>query len=329
MYQVARCDIDKLLELTAYQKSIFTTYEWICFLKRNQRAEPVLLEMSENDKPVIYFVGLIIKKIGVKILGSPFDGWLSPDMGFIRLKQVDINDVLQTVKDYAFRELKCLFVQIIDKSIRIDDINSNIKYGISRVLYIDNSLEPEAILEHFTKNGRRDVRASGRKGLIFEKVDFNREFVETYYDQLVDVFAKQNLKPFYGLNKMYDLVDAFKDRPERVLALKARLDNKCVATLFSFGYGEWAYYMGAASYREYQKYLPNEGLFWEFIKYWNSKKISNIDMVGYREYKMKYNPKIFEIPIIEFQKFPFLLELKRCAKSVVVFGRKLKGLISK
>ncbi len=308
----------------------FVTLEWVKFLKKNQNGEPVLLEIMDEDTVVAYFVGMIINKFGLKILGSPFEGWLTPDMGFVKIHDYNIIYALQAVKIFAFKNLHCLFLQVIDKKIRMSDINDCLpKMASVRILYIDNSYEQEKVIQNFTKNGRRDVRASSRKGLEFRKVSFDDTFVEKYYHQLEDVFAKQKLKPFYSIDKLYDLVNAFESIPERVLALEAYYEGKCVASLFSFGYGEWAYYMGAASYREYQKYLPNEGLFWEFMKYWNEQGVKNIDMVGYREYKMKYNPELIEIPVITFQKYPFLLRFKVFAKTIVMLFRKLKGAIKK
>ena len=96
----------------------------------------------------------------------------------------------------------------------------------------------------------------------------------------------------------------------------------CIASIFSFGFGEWAYYVGAASYREYQKYLPNEALFFAFVEYWNDNKIKNIDLVGYREYKMKYSPKIIEVPTIYFERFPGLFFAKKIMKKLISFLRK-------
>lgn len=331
MYRVEMCDVSilKELETKGYMHTVFTTFSWISFLEKNQGGEPIVFELWSGNDICAYFVGLIIKKAGIKILGSPFEGWITPDMGFIRINVIDVNAAAQAIKKYAFSQLGCFFVQIEDKKISIDDCARNTKKSKSKLLYIDNSLSLDEILNRFTKNGRRDVRASARKGLSFEQVAFDSNFVKEYYAQLVDVFAKQDLKPFYSIDKIYDLVEAFKDKPQQVLALEAKLEGRCVATVLSVGHGEWAYYLGAASYREYQKYLPNEGLFWEFVKYWNKQGIKNIDLVGYRDYKMKYNPEIIDCPIIYFEKIPGLLCAKNTAKWFVTKIRTIKGYFAK
>lgn len=327
-YDIERLAPEFLLELEAkgYGGTVFTTYAWVKFLEKNQQAEPVVLALYQAGQMRAVFVGAIVKKAGIRILGSPFEGWLTPDMGFIRLGDVEINAALKGIARYAFRKLKCWFVQVCDKSIHPQELERGIRYSTTPMLFLDASPEEESILEHFTKNGRRDVRAFDRKGAHIVEVPFDRAFAERYYEQLIDVFAKQGLKPFYSLEKMYDLVDAFRDCPERVLALEARLeDETCIATVFSFGYRQWGYYMGAASFREYQKYLPNEGLFWAFVRHWNGKCVPSLDLVGYRKYKMKYAPELIEVPTIVFERVPGLLFMKNTARAAVTQLRNIKG----
>ena len=61
------------------------------------------------------------------------------------------------------------------------------------------------------------------------------------------------------------------------------------------------------------------------MKYWNDKGVTNIDMVGYRSYKLKYNPDIIEIPVIIFQKYPFLMFGKKVAMKIIQVFRNVKG----
>lgn len=306
--------------------TIFQTYEWIHFLVKNQYIKPIILQLSQGDEVHAYFVGGIIKKIGIRILASPFEGWLSCDMGFINIKGIEYISACKDIAEYAFKYLKCQYVQITDKNIKKDDIDGKLKYYTDKLLSIKINCEEDDIIKDFKSHGRRDVRASGRKGTVVEKVKFDKDFVEKYYLQLEDVFAKQNLRPFYSKEKLLDLVEVFSERQEWVLALECNdPDGKCIATMFSFGINSWAYYMGAASHREYQKYLPNERLFWEFLKFWNDKNISKIDLVGYREYKLKYNPKVEDIPVIYFEKYPGIFASKNWAKKVITLVRKVRG----
>ena len=214
MYTIEVVDMVVLQQPEILQRieSPFCTGEWLSFLQNNQGGDPVVLKLISDGKCKAYFVGVIVKKAGMKILGSPFDGWLTPDMGFIRLDDIDINIAIESIRMYAFSKLNCSFVQIIDKNISFDQVHHNKAIiEMTRVLHIDNQRSQEDVLSDFSKNGRRDVRASYRKGLTFRQMAFDRYFADIYYDQLIDVFEKQNLKPFYSISKIYDLVEAFKN----------------------------------------------------------------------------------------------------------------------
>lgn len=332
MYQVREIIKEEYIlhEKKGLQQTIFQTSMWLDFLEVNQKIRPVILELFDGEFLCAFFVGGIVNKFGIKILGSPFEGWLTPDMGFVRVKEIDVNMAIKAVADYAFKNLHCLLVQIEDKNISVDTLDISIKYSLDKLLLVDINKSQSEIIEGFTSNGRRDVRASGRKNLEFKTVPFDEKFVTNHYEQLVDVFAKQNLKPFYPVEKLLDLVETFKEYPERVLAMEARLSTgENIASIFTFGYQKWGYYMGAASYRAYQKYLPNEGLFWEFSKFWNEQGIMHLDLVGYREYKLKYNPEIIEIPVILIEKYRGIIFLKNVAKRCIVMMRKLRGCFSR
>jgi lipid II:glycine glycyltransferase (peptidoglycan interpeptide bridge formation enzyme) len=329
MYQIERMQTEAIRQFSTpnYHNTIFTTYEWVRFLEKNQNAEPVVLALQKNGKTAGYFVGLIIKKFGIKILGSPFEGWLTPDMGFIQIEKLNINAALKCVVKYAFRHLRCMYVQINDKNIAAKDLEPDIHYTLIKTLIIDISRDANEIFSEFTKSTRKDIRRFNRKGAILKEVQFDYAFVDILYDQLLDVFAKQNLRPNYNKSKLYDMVEAMKEHPERVMAIQIYSpENICIASALYLGFNDWCYSLISASYRRYQSYLPNEAIRWYGINYWKDRGMSNLDLVGYRDYKLKFAPQVIECPTICFAKFKILFPLKYLAKSLVNILRKVKGI---
>ena len=69
--------LDVLLDRTVYQ-----TRPWLDFIARAQNAEPVVAVLREGNDVLAYFTGLMVKKCGLRILGSPFPGWTSDYIGF-------------------------------------------------------------------------------------------------------------------------------------------------------------------------------------------------------------------------------------------------------
>ena len=60
---------------------VFQTREWLAFVAETQGAEPVVCAVR-RDGEVGCFTGLIARRFGIRILGSPFPGWTTGYMGF-------------------------------------------------------------------------------------------------------------------------------------------------------------------------------------------------------------------------------------------------------
>ena len=76
---------------------------------------------------------------------------------------------------------------------------------------------------------------------------------------------------------------------------------------------------------EYALTKIQEGLFWETVSVWNQNGVPNFDLVGYREYKMKYAPEIIDVPVVYFEKIPGVYWAKNTMKKMVALVRKIRG----
>ena len=330
MYEIHRQNADylKLLENKHYEQTIYTTYPWVMFLVKNQKAEPVILEILDQGELVSVFVGLIITKFGIRILGSPFEEWFTEEMGFIEIRNCDYGECIQAVKEYAFKHLKCLFIQITDNKIRLKDIPKDIDYSINKSLILDLRPSETEIFSSFRKDARKNIRRFEKKGAVLKEVVFDNNFAVTFYDQIKDVFEKQGLQPNYNLQKIKDMVEAFKDNQDKILAMQVYdPDNICIASAIYLLYGDWCYSLATASYREYQHYLPNEIIRWHGIQYCKNKGSKFFNFCGYREYKLKYAPQIVDIPTIIIYRYKILVYFKEAARQTIIKYRYLKGII--
>jgi hypothetical protein len=85
-----------------------------------------------------------------------------------------------------------------------------------------------------------------------------------------------------------------------------------------------AFYWGAASYRAYQKYCPNELLMFEAIKRMKEAGVFLLEMEGIRPYKEKYNPIQYSKPQVLVAKYPFVIPMKKFAKKTYYYIRNFK-----
>src|SRR5688572_12965871 len=80
--------------------TIFQTPAWFDFLSITQHGELVVGALREGRETIGYFTGLIVRKLGLRILGSPFPGWSSDYMGFVLSGGADRRRAVQALVNY-------------------------------------------------------------------------------------------------------------------------------------------------------------------------------------------------------------------------------------
>lgn len=300
---------------------IFTTKVWLDFLQRDKKGTPLVLEVLINDKAV-YFVSLLFKK-GIKMCGSPFEGWNTPYMGFIKINELTDEEkclvINRTIK-YLKRRKHCWYIQICDWNINFNFVKKyKYKHEFKRTYFRDISQSNEELFSSFKNDVRTNHRAFIKNNLRMVISEATHDFVDNYYKQLIEVFEKRNLKPHYEVNKIYNLVDAFLEIKLTwggLLLEDVMLpdENKSIAAGIFLYDKTRMYFFGAASYKEYQILRPNEEVVWNAIQYCKEKGCTEFDLIGLGKYKEKYKPALVEIPVLYFQKVPFLHVIKNKMK---------------
>jgi CelD/BcsL family acetyltransferase involved in cellulose biosynthesis len=276
---------------------LFQTREWLEFVQRTQKAEPVVAAvLGEQGSLVGYFTGLVVRRFGVRILGSPFPGWTTSYMGFNLEAGVERRQAAEALVRFAFRTLGCLHLELKDRFLEPDDLNGlGFDQSPSVTFEVDLRRPEEEVFGHMTSACRRAIRKSEKEGVLVEEA-FGEEFADEYYAQLEDVFAKQSSAPTYDVDRVRELIRALQPTG-RLLLLRARsADAKGIATGIFPGLNRTAYFWGGASWREHQIVRPNEAIFWYAMRYWRARGISVLDMGGGGDYKRKYGPVELNIP---------------------------------
>lgn len=311
-------------------KSVFTTVEWLKYIEEDSKAQLIILRITSNDDFVGYFTGAVIKKFGIKIVGSPFNGWSTCYMGFDTVKDIDRLALAKQVSEYLYKNYKCKYIEITDRKINKNEAE---KKGFTCLpmhtleLRIDKT--DEELFKVFKTDCRNFIRQFERRGASLEIAEPDTTFVDEYYDQLEDVFAKQGLVPTYSKEKVACLTKHI-SKSENLLCLRVRNpEGKSIATSIFFGYKKKFFFWGGASYRSEQNYRPNEYMIWTAIKYWRERGCSIFDMVGVRDYKKKFGAEEIEYVKLVFSKSKLLLTLRNMAKAFYLFMLKVKGFIKR
>lgn len=292
--------------------------EWLDFVAETQNAEPVVATISSGSQLVGYFTGLIVRKMGMRILGSPFPGWSTIYMGFNLEPDVNRTDVLQGLLQFAFRRLNCIQVEIMDRGLTLEDAQGlGFAHRMLENFEIDLTQSEDELWKRLKpKSARYSINKAKKLGVTI--TEGNPEgFAEEYYNQLVDVFAKQSLKPTYDLRRVEALIDNLYPGGNLLLLRAHNPARECLATGIFPGNSTMAYFWGAASWRETQLYCPNEPLVWHAIKYWQARGTKAFDFGGAGEYKRKYGGHRISVPWFRKSKYPGLETLRAIASKVV------------
>src|SRR5215207_8451207 len=94
---------------------IFQTREWVEFVARAQGAEPVVAAVRDGARTVGYFTGLVVRRYGIRILGSPLPGWTTSSMGFNLEAGVSRGRAVEALTEFAFGTLRCLHLELKDR----------------------------------------------------------------------------------------------------------------------------------------------------------------------------------------------------------------------
>jgi hypothetical protein len=276
-------------ELGGYRDAeVFHSPAWLAFLSASQGAEPVLAVVRERGRPVGHFVGAIVRRFGVRILGSPLRGWGTESMAFLLEEPLLREAAAQALLPFAFRDLGCLHVELTDRHLAGEDLaRSGYVVEPGWTFVADLTPPEEAILGNMQSRARTYVQRAARGGLRVE-AETEPGFAAEYHDQLTDVFASQGIAPTYPEQRVRTLIDVLQPTGQLLLLRVRAPDGRSIASAVVVGRNETAVLWGSAFYRSDRALHPNEILHWEVMRRWKARGALRYDMGGAGDYKRRY-----------------------------------------
>lgn len=245
--------------------NVFQTRPWINYLKETQGAEPVITTVKLNGNLLGYFTGLIVRKMGLKILGSPFRGWTTYFMGFNLVPGAPYCDILKAFPSYVFKDLGCHYLELVDPNIKKDDF-AGLPYKVEALPWyaIDLTKSEDDLWSAMKSAGRNCIRKSVKNGVVVEEAPAVG-FAEEYIAEYTDVLENKELSPTYNVASVSKLIDYLGPSGNLQLLHALGPDQRCLATGAFLGYNKTAVFWGAASWKEHQPLRPNEPIAWKGI----------------------------------------------------------------
>jgi hypothetical protein len=291
-------------ELDAFEdRTVFQTRGWLDYVAESQRAEPVIARVLRADQPIGWFTGALVRRFGLKFLGSPLRGWTTSYMGFNMNPGEDPAAALPALRRFAFSELGCIHCEVMDQ--RFTKATGSADGYLASPLdgfQIDLTQPAEKILSKMNQARRHAIRRAPRNGVTVERAH-GLAFVDEHHAQLCDVFAKQGLPPPYPAERIRMLVKHLEPTGNLLLVRARGPDGRSLATGIFPGFGRIAHFWMGASWRDGQKLLPNEAIQWFVINYWKERGAALYDMGGGGDYKSKYGGTPIQVGWLRSSRF--------------------------
>jgi hypothetical protein len=311
-------------DLDAYDdRTVFQTREWIAFVAETQRGTPVVADLLDGDTVVGRYTGVLVRRLGVPILGSSFPGWTTPYIGFNLRPGYARRDALAALERFAFRDVGALHVELSDRGLVPEDAAGTGWHVGAYETYETDLTQPEATLfANMASACRRCVRKAEKSGVTIEHAT-DDAFADEYYAQLQDVFAKQGKVPTYPAERVRALVRHMRDGGNALLVRARAPDGTCIATGIYPALNRVAEFWGNASWRAHQQLRPNEALHWYAMRYWKARGVTVFDWGGGGRYKEKYGVVPARVPWLRKSRFRALEAVRDGARRAFELRQRL------
>jgi hypothetical protein len=304
---------------------VFQTREWVEFVSASQRAEPVFAALRNGGSTAGYFTGLVVRRYGISILGSPMPGWTTSFMGFNLEDGVSRRHAAEALVEFTFGSLGCRHLELRDRDLLPSDVEG---VGFEDTpwtgLEVDLRRPEEEIWAGMQGRCRTAIRKAERSGVVIEEAS-DIEFADDCYAQLRDVFAKQSLVPPYGVERLRALIRHVHPSGRLLLVRARNAAGECIATGIFPAMNRSMHFLVGASWRDQQHLNPNEPLTWYAMRYWRDRGIATCDLGGYMSYKRKWGGEEFRVAWLRKSRSRRISAMRNLAQAAFAARQGLSG----
>ena len=224
---------------------------------------------------------------------------------------------------YAFRNLGCLHVELMDRQSSFEELDGvRARLVEFRTFELDLRQTEEELFAGMKSACRRAVRKAAKEGVRVEEAH-GVEFADEYYEQLIQVFARQGRRPPYGVDRVREMIRCVEPGGNLLMLRAVASNGERIATALFPASDDFAYFWGGASLTEHLALRPNDAIFWHAMKHFRERGVERLDLGGGGDYKLKFGASEKRIPYVRKSRVPGLLPLRDLA--AYVYKRRAMG----
>ena len=235
-----------------------------------------------------YFCGAVVTKGPFRILGSPLKGWTTNFMGPVVNKTFDQQAFLGAIDGLAKHE-RFAMVELENSILDAATMEAFGYEGVTQPTYVVELTpgDPDRMWSRIDLKSRQKVKKAKKLGLVVETVD-DPAIADEFYDQFVEVLARKNLFPPYGVDAPRLLLQVLRPH-DMLLALQIREPSGAIVATGLFPHdGKTLYFWGGASRLSAWNLSPNDLLQWAVMEKAAAKGLRVYNMCGYGYFKSKF-----------------------------------------
>ena len=323
-HRLAAAEID-WPALDVFEDRIFSQRRpWLEFIKSFVNGDIVVAELRDLGTTLGYFTGIRSRVYGIPVLGSPFRGWLTHDIGFNLAADVPRGDVLEALERFAFKRLGCLQLEVADRHLATD-AGTGLGFQLRlRPSHLSDLTGSEATLcARLSSSTRWSIRQAERNGLRVE-IAGPAGFADEYYRQFTELCARQGRRPPYPIERVRRLIELCHGSGGLLLARVRHPDGRSIATGIYLGFNKVSHFWGNGSLGADQRLRPNEALHWFAMRYWKQRGMAVHDWGGADAYKEKYGCTVRVTPLFRKSRYRLLERARTTVLTLRALPRRLR-----
>jgi hypothetical protein len=280
--------------------------------------------IEDEEKIIGYFCGLLVKKFGFNIMGSPLKGTGTNYMGPIVNEDINLHDLIDAIIKMC-KDEKIVYLELSNDILQ-KDIMEKYDFKVYNNLTHKISIpeDESTALKNMKRTGRNRVKKAISNEIELVELD-DKTIALHFIDQLREVYGKQRMALPFKVDRVISLCESSAGNG-RVLKYGIKHKDKIIASGL-FPYDENAiYFWGAASWSRYQSLLPNEFIHWEVIKFAIKNKIPVYNMCGGgSQFKDKFGGEDVPYLIYSFSFLPLINYFRNVYKKIHWTKLKIKN----
>lgn len=295
--------------------SVFVSEAWLGFISSASGGRFIGLRILDDFGNAAFFAGVLFRRLGLKMIGSPFPGWGTSYMGVCGKLPLD-HSLVSALLDYLFERYGAYYIELVNPP-GANSLTSGAGYTVTQInsLLLPLAAGPDVLYAHLQGDCRTYLRQFDSKGGTVEAVSANSQFADQLYDQLTEVFARQGMVTTHSRQRIGAMLAALEKGQIDLLCLQARgpAGEQLASSVF-FGANGVFYYWAGVSYVAGRHFRPTEAMIWKAIRHFIGLGYHSFDMIGVRDYKLKFSPHVISYTRIASARPALLLILRDWAQ---------------